>query len=61
MDDLNSEKKESVEISQEKSTIIEESKMSLYDYVLKNNNLEKTVDIIMDIIKHEASDEVNDF
>ena len=39
----------------------EESKMSLYDYVLKNNNLEKTVDIIMDIIKHEASDEVNDF
>ena len=39
----------------------EESKMSLYDYVLKNNNLEKTVDIIMDIIRHEASNEVNDF
>ena len=39
----------------------EESKIGMYDYVLKNNNLEKTVDIIMDIIKHEASDEVNDF
>ena len=39
----------------------EESKIGMYDYVLKNNNLEKTVDIIMDIIKHEASSEVNDF
>lgn len=39
----------------------EESKIGMYDYVLKNNNLEKTVDIIMDIIKHEASDEENDF
>ena len=39
----------------------EESKIGMYDYVLKNNNLEKTVDIIMDIIKHESSDEENDF
>ena len=39
----------------------EESKIGIYDYVLKNNNLEKTVDIIMDIIKHESCDEVNDF
>ena len=31
----------------------EESKIGMYDYVLKNNDLEKTVDIIMDIIKHE--------
>ncbi len=33
----------------------EESKISLYDYVLKNNNLEKTVQIIMSIIKNEES------
>lgn len=39
----------------------EESKIGMYDYVLKNNNLEKTVDIIMDIIKHELKDEENDF
>lgn len=31
----------------------EESKMSNYDYVIKNNNLEKTVEIIMSIIKNE--------
>ncbi len=31
----------------------EESKMSLYDYVLKNNDLEKTVRIIMAIIESE--------
>ena len=31
----------------------EESKMALYDYVLKNNDLEKTVQIIMTIIKYE--------
>lgn len=31
----------------------EESKISLYDYVLKNNDLEKTVQIIMTIIKNE--------
>lgn len=37
----------------------EESKISLYDYVLKNNNLEKTVQIIMTIIKNEYNS-VND-
>lgn len=31
----------------------EESKMSIYDYVIKNNDLEKTVQIIMSIIKSE--------
>lgn len=31
----------------------EESKISLYDYVLKNNNLEKTLQIIMTIINQE--------
>ena len=31
----------------------EESKISMYDYVLKNNNLEKTVQIIMSIIENE--------
>lgn len=31
----------------------EESRISLYDYVLKNNDLEKTVQIIMTIIKYE--------
>ena len=31
----------------------EESKISMYDYVLKNNNLEKTVQIIMTIINNE--------
>ncbi len=31
----------------------EESKILMYDYVLKNNNLEKTVNIIMNIIKNE--------
>ena len=35
----------------------EESKISLYDYVLKNNNLEKTVQIIMTIIKNEYNSE----
>lgn len=33
----------------------EESKISLYDYVIKNNNLEKTVQIIMTIIENEAN------
>lgn len=37
----------------------EESKISLYDYVIKNNNLEKTVQIIMTIIKNEYNS-VND-
>ena len=31
----------------------EESKISLYDYVIKNNDLEKTVQIIMTIINNE--------
>ena len=31
----------------------EESKIGIYDYVIKNNNLEKTVNIIMEIIKIE--------
>ena len=31
----------------------EESKISMYDYVLKNNDLEKTVQIIMTIINYE--------
>lgn len=31
----------------------EESKISMYDYVLKNNDLEKTVQIIMTIIENE--------
>lgn len=31
----------------------EESKISLYDYVIKNDNLEKTVQIIMTIIENE--------
>ena len=39
----------------------EESKMDLYDYVLKNNDLEKTVDIIMDIIKHESMNKETEF
>ena len=32
----------------------EESKIGMYDYVIKNDNLEKTVQIIMAIIKNEA-------
>ncbi len=31
----------------------EESKIGIYDYVIKNDNLEKTVQIIMTIIKNE--------
>ena len=31
----------------------EESKIGMYDYVIKNDNLEKTVQIIMTIIKNE--------
>lgn len=31
----------------------EESKIGLYDYVIKNDDLEKTVDIIMTILKNE--------
>ena len=39
----------------------EESKISLYDYVIKNNDLEKTVQIIMTIIKNEESVENTEF
>ena len=39
----------------------EESKISLYDYVIKNNNLEKTVQIIMTIIKNEYNSENDEF
>ena len=31
----------------------EESKIGMYDYIIKNNNLEKTVQIIMTIINNE--------
>ena len=31
----------------------EESKIGLYDYVIKNDDLEKTVQIIMTIIENE--------
>lgn len=37
----------------------EESKISLYDYVIKNNNLEKTVQIIITIIQNEVNLEKN--
>ena len=33
----------------------EESKINFYDYVIKNNNLEKTVQIIMTIIENELN------
>lgn len=39
----------------------EESRMSMYDYVLKNNDLEKTVRIIMSIIENEFRPENEDF
>ena len=39
----------------------EESKISLYDYVLKNNDLEKTVQIIMTILKNEYNLENAEF
>lgn len=39
----------------------EESKIGMYDYVLKNNDLDKTVDIIMDIIKHEVENKETEF
>lgn len=35
----------------------EESKINLYDYVLKNDDLEKTVSIIEEIIKYESKSE----
>ncbi len=39
----------------------EESKISLYDYVIKNNDLEKTVQIIMSIIENEQKLENAEF
>ena len=39
----------------------EESKISLYDYVLKNNDLEKTVQIIKTIIENELKMENPEF
>ena len=33
----------------------EESKIGLYDYVIKNDNLEKTVQVIMAIIENEMN------
>ena len=38
----------------------EESKINLYDYVIKNDELEKTVQIIMTIIKNEERIENNE-
>lgn len=39
----------------------EESKIPNYDYVIKNNNLEKTVSIIMSIIENEYNSKNNEF
>ena len=39
----------------------EESKIPNYDYVIKNNNLEKTVNIIMSIIENEYNSKSNEF
>lgn len=39
----------------------EESKIGLYDYVIKNNDLEKTVEIIETIIKHEKENKQTEF
>jgi len=39
----------------------EESRISLYDYVLKNNNLEKTLQIIMTIIENEERVQEEEF
>jgi guanylate kinase len=35
----------------------EESKIGMYDYVLKNDNLEKAVSIIEEIIRQESKEE----
>lgn len=37
----------------------EESKMNIYDYVMKNDNLEKALDIIQTIITKEYEEEIN--
>ncbi|CDA31041.1 guanylate kinase [Clostridium sp. CAG:492] len=39
----------------------EESKMGMYDYVIKNNDLEKSINVIMEIIKSELKIENPEF
>ena len=39
----------------------EESKICNYDYVIKNNNLEKTLKIMEIIIRNETHPEENEF
>lgn len=39
----------------------EQSKIGNYDYVIKNNNLEKTLQIIMSIIKNEKESQIDEF
>ena len=39
----------------------EESKIGLYDYVIKNNDLEKSINVIMEIIKSELKIENPEF
>ena len=46
------ERKESIDLRLSRLEY-EESKIGLYDYVIKNDDLEKTVDIIMTILKNE--------
>ena len=36
----------------------EESKMNIYDYVMKNDNLEKALEIIQTIIEQEKNEEM---
>lgn len=36
----------------------EESKISLYDYIIKNEELNKTIRIVLEIIRNEAGEEV---
>ena len=39
----------------------EQSKIHNYDYVIKNNNLEKTVQIIMSILENERKVQFDEF
>lgn len=39
----------------------EESKIGMYDYIIKNNNLDKTVNIIMSIIENEYNVKEEEF
>lgn len=36
----------------------EESKISLYDYIIKNEELEKTIKIVLEIIRNESEEEI---